>query len=1518
MTSRSSSRKFQLAFSSRETRGETRETRWVAWTRESGALALCLLGIIATASTLSQNLYAQTARSGKVATLEEASGTSIKDFNALRALSSDYLDNPDGGETPDDEEEWSPNLSLVKKPNSAPKSSTVRVISFENGQAKTSVRTATTNARQPVNANDLQKKNGIAQAQYLEQTPQPAQEKNYRVSQPQHNFRPGNATQNTIRQTAGFADYSIENIENSNVGGFGDYQQPSASVPLVAMQTEIPQKQQPVGDANLGFATTDDVTAPHGNLPDFNNLPEIEPFPTPQQALAYPQNATSQLETTTNQNPLYLAPNPTLANPTAGVPETNQVLESGATAVIATNPNATTQIDATTNAAFPTASTPIVATAPQALALDSFPTISDATLGFANESIFSNPEQTLNPAVAREPAMDETPMVASRFEIPQEALTVNATNLTAPEKEVDNTVVTEQDAPFRESFNAVPREEYSTQTYLEKNLPLETTNQEAQLERNKTQSLEASKLTDEEKRNLIVEDIRISGLEMSTQQFNKIVRTRIGAKFNQQRLEEDKRALIQTKQFIDVEVSTSYSADNPGKVVVNFDLTPRRMMRYVKVVGNRLISKHDILEELGMRPGESRMDPYEVENGKIRIIEFYKSKDYGEPHVEILRGDHPEDVGVVYLIDEGRRQRVLRTKFVGNTVVSEARLRNLVDVKPGILYFIGGAFTRERLDADVQKLLEYYRNLGYFDARIDREYEESAWFGGLGKDNAWVSVRYIINEGPRYRIRNFSFSGNRVVSSDELKAKLKVKSGQYYDFGEIEADRIALRYKYQDLGYVRADITPNQVFTDEVGVVDIRYDIVEDHRYRVKEVVVDYVGGKNQKTVDARTKLPVVLNQLDITPGELLNGKKIRMSENTLRQSGLFNDDPAQGQLPEIAVIPDESKSYVLQKKGDAQFVKEARRNDDEEESQEDENSDATTRGQTTERVTRGQTQDARLQPISYPGAQYVSYDAARRATEQNAQAVKPTNVAQSNKTAFQSYGPSVGVAQGQTPSAPRASATSDRDAGKTPPPSGLFTWSFGWLRPQYDGLVRGQTRSIPAGFSTVTTQGNSGAEYGYKSYDDAPAPTTSQYSTGMDYANYESANLLNPSYTQSSESSAGTYLSSSDVETAPGFSDGVYNSLGREALPPTSPEEDEIYDGTVLVKLQEGRTGMFQASIGVNSDYGLVGNVSFTERNFDLFRFPTALFRCDGWKDAWRGGGQVFNVQASPGTNVQSYRVSWDVPNVFDTKYLFGVTGLYGEHSYDEWFEARYGGEIRVGRQWTNRFSTTINAGLYNVKIKDPAVPFVPDLNAVLGTNRLYNIGLTATYDTRNHPFSPSGGYLLKGSFEQAFGDYQFPRVTLDARYYKTLRKRVDGTGRWVLGLSSRMGWTGDKTPIFERYYGGGSTNLRGFEYREVTPRYLQTGFGVGGKFEFYNTAELYIPVSGGDAFQFVVFCDTGTVSEKIKHWGRYRVAPGVGLRFSIPMLGPAPLALDFAFPVSRDKSDVTQVFTFNLSGSR
>ena len=73
--------------------------------------------------------------------------------------------------------------------------------------------------------------------------------------------------------------------------------------------------------------------------------------------------------------------------------------------------------------------------------------------------------------------------------------------------------------------------------------------------------------------------------------------------------------------------------------------------------------------------------------------------------------------------------------------------------------------------------------------------------------------------------------------------------------------------------------------------------------------------------------------------------------------------------------------------------------------------------------------------------------------------------------------------------------------------------------------------------------------------------------------------------------------------------------------------------------------------------------------------------------------------------------------------------------------------------------------------------------------------------------------------------------------------------------------------------------------------------------------------PITPDDMLRGVLFVDAGTVEPTISDWSdKIRVAPGFGLRIAIPAMGPAPIALDFAFPVIKQPGDETQVFSFSV----
>jgi outer membrane protein insertion porin family len=336
---------------------------------------------------------------------------------------------------------------------------------------------------------------------------------------------------------------------------------------------------------------------------------------------------------------------------------------------------------------------------------------------------------------------------------------------------------------------------------------------------------------------------------------------------------------------------------------------------------------------------------------------------------------------------------------------------------------------------------------------------------------------------------------------------------------------------------------------------------------------------------------------------------------------------------------------------------------------------------------------------------------------------------------------------------------------------------------------------------------------------------------------------------------------------------------------------------------------------VGVNSDAGLVGSIILDEQNFDWTRWPT------GWEDirngtAWRGGGERLRLEAVPGTQVQRYMVTFQEPyfTFLDDKAVqLGLNGYYYDRIYPEWQERRIGGRVSLGYQFTHDLTGTVGFHGENVRITNPEYITVPDLNLVLGNNPLYGFQFGLCHDTRDNAFLATEGHQISASFEEVVGKFDFPRVLLSANQFFKLSERPDMSGRQVLSLSATVGWTGDNTPIFERFYGGGFSSIRGFEFRGVSPRDPATGMVTGGNFELLTSIQYLFPITNDDMLRGVVFVDAGTIESSIKNWDKdFRVAPGFGLRIVVPMMGPAPIALDFAFPIATAPGDQKQVFSF------
>ncbi len=353
-----------------------------------------------------------------------------------------------------------------------------------------------------------------------------------------------------------------------------------------------------------------------------------------------------------------------------------------------------------------------------------------------------------------------------------------------------------------------------------------------------------------------------------------------------------------------------------------------------------------------------------------------------------------------------------------------------------------------------------------------------------------------------------------------------------------------------------------------------------------------------------------------------------------------------------------------------------------------------------------------------------------------------------------------------------------------------------------------------------------------------------------------------------------------------------------------------------LIVNVREQQTGRFMFGVGVNSDAGLTAQIVLDEYNFDWRRFPRS---CNDILNgtAWRGGGQRLRIEAIPGSQLQRYLVNFTEPYLLDTNISLNLSGFLYDRNYFDWNEQRLGGRIGLGYRLTPDLSLSAGMRLENVNISDPRVPNVQELNEVLGDNALYSGRFSLTHDTRDSPFAPTEGHLLELSFEQVFGTFSYPRGNVDYRRYFLLNERPDGSGRHTLGASLAVGISGSDTPLYENFFAGGYSTLRGFRFRSANPK--SGDVYVGGEFSFLGSMEYMFPITADDMMKGVVFCDYGTIEEKVQFESDdFRVALGAGLRIAIPAMGPAPIALDFAVPVAREQTDRIQNFSFFVGFGR
>ncbi len=369
------------------------------------------------------------------------------------------------------------------------------------------------------------------------------------------------------------------------------------------------------------------------------------------------------------------------------------------------------------------------------------------------------------------------------------------------------------------------------------------------------------------------------------------------------------------------------------------------------------------------------------------------------------------------------------------------------------------------------------------------------------------------------------------------------------------------------------------------------------------------------------------------------------------------------------------------------------------------------------------------------------------------------------------------------------------------------------------------------------------------------------------------------------------------------------------QGQPYQSSGDPNLLGQDVIVGIEEGKTGIFQPGVGVSSDSGIIGSLVFDQRNFDANDWPESFGEFITM-NAFKGGGQRLLISLAPGTEVSVYSFDFSDPYWRDKPVTFNLLGskyMRFRESYDEdRLRSLVGFEQRRKERW--RRSLSLRAENVSVDNLDLDVP--KEIRDVKGDNTLFGIKLGIGRDMTDDEFRPTKGYNFNINYEQVAGDHTFGVPGGTYVWYKTLYEDLLDR-KTVLATKLHAAAAVGDAPPFEKFYAGGSYSMRGFEYRGVSTRGLQTNVTnperkdpIGSDWIFLASSEVTVPLIGNN-IAALFFVDTGAIDT-----GSYRAAVGTGIQIMIPWFGEVPMRFELATPVMKDSDDDTQVFSFSIGG--
>jgi len=377
------------------------------------------------------------------------------------------------------------------------------------------------------------------------------------------------------------------------------------------------------------------------------------------------------------------------------------------------------------------------------------------------------------------------------------------------------------------------------------------------------------------------------------------MKTTVGHPLKYLEMKEDIKKVYKKGKFKSLSVDIE---EYKGGVRLRFNCEELPMVKELIFKGIDEFSDTDLSEAIVIKAGSAyRKDLVE------KSIEIMKKKYHEEGlfnaviKYKITKIKKTNHVNVTFIIDEGEEITVEKITILGARKIYHKDLQGLMDTKEKWL-MSDGTFKQDVYNKDKSKIIGFYKQSGYLDARIIEDKVTYEWLNPLKKEKRVIYIVIKIFEGDKYYFDKYTLKiipnkGKKpVFKKDFFFKNFKLnKRGQIFNNTMFLQDRQLISMSYGNRGYIFTRIVPRRTISIQNVKVKKGKTFVMEKRKYVKiaisvtegaQAYIDQIIIKGNK----RTQDKVIRRELLIKPGELFSSGKMQISRQKVFNLGFFKE----------------------------------------------------------------------------------------------------------------------------------------------------------------------------------------------------------------------------------------------------------------------------------------------------------------------------------------------------------------------------------------------------------------------------------------------------------------------------------------------------------------------------------------------------------------------------------------------------------------------------------------------------